>query len=167
MPLLCCCSTAAYVSPNCAVSSVSDIVMGERKGLLKVVGKGANHREVPLNSTARFVLASYLEKYKPDRWLFFSARNRDNKLEPRNVQKLCEKYSKILRHPCNAPYLAAHLLYELDKSRGANRQDRIACRPLQLEHYGQIYSAIFQGSGGERREDILELRCPIISKPGG
>lgn len=82
------------VAELCSLS-VSDIVMGERKGLLKVVGKGAKYREVPLNSTARFVLASYLGKYKPDRWLFFSARNRDNKLEPRNVQKLCEKYSKI------------------------------------------------------------------------
>ena len=86
--------TGLRVDELCSLQ-IGDILLSERKGLLKVMGKGTKYREVPLNSTARSVLSTYLASCKPETWLYYSKRNSKNKLEPRNVQAFCTKYSRI------------------------------------------------------------------------
>lgn len=86
--------TGIRVDELCSLQ-IGDILLSERKGLLKVMGKGTKYREMPLNSTARSALSTYLASYKPETWLYYSMRNRKNKLEPRNVQAFCTKYSRI------------------------------------------------------------------------
>ncbi|RJX20622.1 MAG: integrase [Ammonifex sp.] len=46
------------------------VVIRERSGFVKVWGKGSKYREVPLNATARRMIAEWLEQHPGGEWLF-------------------------------------------------------------------------------------------------
>ena len=98
---------------------LQDVQIGERKGNIRVIGKGNKVREVALNQAARDALHSYLRERKPsdDDHLFLSQRG--TPLATRTIQHMvgkalkragCEGYTvHTLRH------LFATNLYDLHK----------------------------------------------------
>jgi integrase/recombinase XerC len=76
---------------------VRDVALSERKGQLRVVGKGAKERTIPLNQTVRSALAAYLavRRERPDASdesaLFLGQRGPLNR---QAVEKLVQKYAQ-------------------------------------------------------------------------
>lgn len=86
----------------------SEIVINERKGVLKVLqGKGGKRREVPLNYDARQVLLDlgYKQNAGKKDWIFVGQRG---KLTPRGVQTLFRKYAEPVKLKKLSPHSLRH-----------------------------------------------------------
>lgn len=70
----------------------SDIELSERKGSLRVVGKGNKQRTIPLNNETRRAINNYLNERSSndDKALFLS--NRGERISVRSVQHLVNKF---------------------------------------------------------------------------
>lgn len=77
-----------------------DISMSERKGSLRVIGKGNKERTIPLNYETRRALTLYLnERTDNNKALFIS--NQKRRISKRSVQRIIEKFgyhAHQLRH---------------------------------------------------------------------
>lgn len=75
-----------------------DVTLQERSGLLKVWGKGQKYREVPLNATARKVLAEYqiwlVNQGKALKGQVFVSQRTGQSLTPRGVRFMLDKYAR-------------------------------------------------------------------------
>lgn len=69
----------------------NDIQKSERKGNVRVIGKGNQERHIPLNAEVRRALTIYLEKRKDDHAALFLS-NRKRRISVRSVQTILEKY---------------------------------------------------------------------------
>jgi integrase/recombinase XerC/integrase/recombinase XerD len=94
--------TGLRVQEICNVK-VSDITMGDRKGIVKVLGKWNRYREVPLNADVRKILARYLGDYA-DEYLFTNRQGQQ--MTTRAAQLIIEKYRKLTQ----IEHLTAHSL---------------------------------------------------------
>ena len=68
-----------------------DVDISERKGSLRVVGKGNKERCIPLNAEVRRAIVKYLEERSDSRPALFIS-NRDERISVRSVQFLLGKY---------------------------------------------------------------------------
>lgn len=85
-----------------------DIVLRKRSGIVRVYGKRNKYREVPLNTTARAVLAPYLATLSdPDAPLFPSART-GAPLTTRGLGYMITKYADLARVPDLSPHDLRH-----------------------------------------------------------
>jgi integrase/recombinase XerC len=89
--------TGLRVGEACALTW-EDVTLQERNGILKVWGKGQKYREVPLNATARQVLAEYQmwlvgQDLKLTGPVFVSQRTRES-LTPRGLRFMLDKYAR-------------------------------------------------------------------------
>ncbi len=92
------------VSEVCALET-SDIVIRERSGQIIVrSGKGNKQRTVPLNSTLRKILSSYLKEKR--KHLFMSKSG--GSLTPRGVQHMVDKYAYIAKLDNVTPHVLRH-----------------------------------------------------------
>lgn len=88
-----------------------DVTLSHRKGSLRVVGKGAKERTIPLNQTVRDALSAYLlvRRERPDssqyRELFLGQRG---SLNPRAVEKLVRKYAHRAGLEAFSPHSLRH-----------------------------------------------------------
>ena len=100
-------NTGLRVSELCSLRW-SEIVINERKGVLKVLqGKGGKRREVPLNYDARQVLLDlgYKQNAGKKDWIFVGQRG---KLTPRGVQTLFRKYAEPVKLKKLSPHSLRH-----------------------------------------------------------
>jgi len=90
---------------------VRDVALSERKGSLRVLGKGAKERTIPLNQTVRSALAAYLQvrqeradaaQYEE---LFLGQRGPLNR---QAVEKLIEKYAQRAGLEAFSPHSLRH-----------------------------------------------------------
>jgi site-specific recombinase XerD len=90
---------------------VRDVTLSERKGSLRVLGKGAKERTIPLNQTVRGALAAYLmvRQERPDaaRYgeLFLGQRGPLNR---QAVEKLIQKYARRAGLEAFSPHSLRH-----------------------------------------------------------
>lgn len=88
-----------------------DVTLSERKGSLRVLGKGAKERTIPLNQTVRSSLTAYLaaRRERPDAAhyseLFLGQRGPLNRQE---VEKLIEKYAQRAGLEAFSPHSLRH-----------------------------------------------------------
>lgn len=81
---------------------IDDVEFGERKGKLKVLGKGRKYREIPLNSDMRKILSQYLEKRKHIDCDFLFTTSTGKPLQPNSIYRLVKRYAEragIELHP--------------------------------------------------------------------
>lgn len=100
-------NTGLRVSELCSLRW-SEIVINERKGVLKVLqGKGGKRREIPLNYDARQVLLDlgYKQNAGKKDWIFVGQRG---KLTPRGVQTLFRKYADPVKLKTLSPHSLRH-----------------------------------------------------------
>lgn len=69
------------------------VELAGRKGTLTIVGKGNKYRQVPLNATARSVLAKYLTKLGTEKVYLFPSEKTGNALTERALGHLIKKYA--------------------------------------------------------------------------
>ena len=69
----------------------SDTTISERKGSIRVIGKGKKEREIPLNAEARRAITKYLEERSDSHPALFIS-NRGERLSVRSVQFLLGKH---------------------------------------------------------------------------
>ncbi len=95
----------------------SNITLGKRSGHLSIYGKRNKYREVPLNGTARFVLADYLPTLPADgKWLFTSnkqetlpdATRQPAPLTERGLGYLVAKYARLAKVVDLSPHDLRH-----------------------------------------------------------
>jgi site-specific recombinase XerD len=87
---------------------LSDILhLGERSGQIIVRGKGNKTRKVRLNSTACRILREYFAVHTPKGEYVFDSQ-RSDKMTPRAVQHMVEKYAKITGIPDLTPHVLRH-----------------------------------------------------------
>ncbi|MDO7786997.1 tyrosine-type recombinase/integrase [Desulforamulus aquiferis] len=84
---------------------LQDVIIGERKGLAKVLGKHNRYREVPLNKDIREILSLYLQQRKCDSEYLFP-NNREGQMTTRNVQHIIAEYRRLT----GIDHLTAHAL---------------------------------------------------------
>ncbi len=90
---------------------VRDVALSERKGSLRVFGKGAKERSIPLNRTARAALEMYLQQralrhdatHHPE--LFLGQRG---PLQPQAVEKIIAKYAQRAKLEAFSPHSLRH-----------------------------------------------------------
>lgn len=97
--------TGLRVQELCDLRKSDILRLGERSGEILVRGKGGKTRKVPLNSTACRILREYFAVHEPKGDYVFDSQ-RSDKLTPRAVQHMIEKYADLL----NMPHLTAHTL---------------------------------------------------------
>jgi integrase/recombinase XerC len=85
-------NTGTRVSEVCKLK-VEDIEISERKGILRVIGKGNKLREIPINSETRKYLRDYLEVKPNSAYLFVSQRG--GKMDRSTVFRVIKKYSDL------------------------------------------------------------------------
>lgn len=89
--------TGLRVGEICALTW-EDVTLQERSGLLKVWGKGQKYREVPLNVTARRVLAEYqnwlVQQDKDLKGYVFISQRTGQCLTPRGLRFMLDKYAR-------------------------------------------------------------------------
>lgn len=81
---------------------INDVEIGERKGKIKVLGKGRKYREVPLNSETRKIIAQYLEKRKHIDCDFLLTTSTGKPLQANSIYRLIKRYAEragIELHP--------------------------------------------------------------------
>jgi len=108
------CGTGLRVSELVSLT-VQDLRISDRKGSVIVRnGKGGKYREVPLKSEIRVLIKAYLDKAKPDHYIFQGQRG---PLKSIAINNIIEKYSKkagvicnphALRHTFAYSFLKAH-----------------------------------------------------------
>lgn len=67
--------------------------LGKRNGTLRILGKRKKTREVPLNTTARFILNQYLETLPPECQYLFPSEKTHRALTGRALGHLVTKYA--------------------------------------------------------------------------
>ncbi|KAA0805628.1 integrase [Bacillus sp. JAS102] len=70
---------------------INDISLTDRKGTVKIIGKGNKERTIPLNVETRRALTKYLEERNGNSPALFLS-NRDERISVRSVQHLINKY---------------------------------------------------------------------------
>lgn len=85
--------TGLRVSEVCDLKPEA-ILLGKRSGQLQVWGKRRKYREVPLNATARQVLAEYLSTLPDVQPYLFLSQRTGSWLTPRAIGFLVTKYTK-------------------------------------------------------------------------
>ena len=70
-----------------------DIEISERKGILRVIGKGSKPREIPINSETRKYLWDYLEVKPNSPYLFVSQRGRN--MSRSTIFRTVKKYANL------------------------------------------------------------------------
>ncbi len=99
--------TGVRVSELCNLE-IEDIVLKERSGSLTVrSGKGNKWREVPLNSTVRRALSTWLAERGPGPGRLFTGR-KGGKITERNVEYLITKYAYEARLEKVTPHTLRH-----------------------------------------------------------
>lgn len=83
-------NTGVRVSELVSINRI-DLDLSERKGNLKVVGKGDKERTIPLNVEARRAIHKYLEE-RTDQYSALFLSNRGKRISVRTVQNLIHKY---------------------------------------------------------------------------
>ena len=72
---------------------VEDVSISERKGSLRVIGKGNKPREIPINSETRRYIREYLDVKPNSPYLFVSQRG--TKMDRSTVFRVVKKYAEI------------------------------------------------------------------------
>lgn len=70
---------------------INDMSLTDRKGAVKIIGKGNKERTIPLNVETRRVLTKYLEERNGNSPALFLS-NRGERISVRSVQHLINKY---------------------------------------------------------------------------
>jgi integrase/recombinase XerC len=85
-----------------------DVDLSEHKGELRFWGKGAKHRAIPLNGTARRAIVEYLKVHpaSADEHLFLSSRGRRPTIKA--VQDLVAKYGRLAGIEDVSPHALRH-----------------------------------------------------------
>jgi site-specific recombinase XerD len=90
--------------------TLADVEISEGAGMMTVrSGRGAKHREVPLNLDARWALRAYLEEERPevdDQHLFIGQRR--NGLTDAAVQNVVKKYADLAHLEGVSPHVLRH-----------------------------------------------------------
>jgi integrase/recombinase XerD len=71
------------------------VKLGKRSGFLEVIGKRNKYREVPLNATARKVLAEYLPTLSSDTVFLFPSGKTKQALSERALGYIIKKYARL------------------------------------------------------------------------
>lgn len=88
--------------------NIEDLVIGERSGLVRVLGKGDKERIVPLNNDARKALKEYIGE-RASGPLFLSERGRGTKrLTAGGIYQLIDKYAYQAKLPHLHPHILRH-----------------------------------------------------------
>ncbi len=74
-----------------------DMTLGKRSGVVRVTGKRNKYREVPLNATARAVLAEYLPTLTDRGTILFPSGKTGGALTPRALGHLVTRYARQAR----------------------------------------------------------------------
>lgn len=80
---------------------IDDIEISDRKGELRIIGKGNKERFVPIDPKARVFIKQYLESRKDDCEALFVTERAPKRLAVRDVQRVLQKYDihpHLLRH---------------------------------------------------------------------
>lgn len=85
-----------------------NVKRGKRSGVLHVIGKRNKYREVPLNATARAVLAEYLPTLPPDAAYLFPSGKTGEALTERALGHLVKKYATAARLTDVSPHDLRH-----------------------------------------------------------
>ena len=72
---------------------VEDVSISERKGSLRVIGKGNKPREIPINSETRRYIREYLDVKPNSPYLFVSQRS--TKMDRSTIFRVVKKYAEI------------------------------------------------------------------------
>lgn len=101
---------------------LEDIEISERKGKVKIWGKGRNYREVPLNSDARKYLSEYINKrpYSPTDYLFVTSTGKP--LTRNTAYKIILKYAKLAGIDLH-PHMLRHFFAQTLIDKGLNIYD--------------------------------------------
>lgn len=101
---------------------LEDIEISERKGKVKIWGKGRSYREVPLNSDARKYLSEYLKKrpYSSTDYVFVTSTGK--RLTRNSAYKIIQKYAK-LAGLCLHPHMLRHFFAQTLIDKGLNIYD--------------------------------------------
>jgi len=83
---------------------VTDVIINPRGGHVKVMGKGNKYRDVPLNATARKILARWLET-QPEEYLFPGQKGR---LTNRAVRDIIYKHAYVSKLEDVSPHTLRH-----------------------------------------------------------
>ncbi len=85
-----------------------DVTVGKRSGILRVYGKRNKYREVPLNATARAVLAPHLAAISDTDAPVFPSHKTGEPLTARGLGYLIAKYAALARIPDLSPHDLRH-----------------------------------------------------------
>ena len=131
-----------------------DVTLAERKGSLRVLGKGAKERTIPLNRTVRAALSAYLDarRQRPDaaryEAVFLGQRG---PLTPHAVEKLVRKYARRARLDAFSPHSLRH---SFAKSLLDAGEDLVTVRTL-LGHERLDTTARYTHPGARDLEDAV------------
>lgn len=131
-----------------------DVTLAERKGSLRVLGKGAKERTIPLNRTVRAALSAYLDarRQRPDaaryEEVFLGQRG---PLTPHAVEKLVRKYARRARLDAFSPHSLRH---SFAKSLLDAGEDLVTVRTL-LGHERLDTTARYTHPGARDLEDAV------------
>lgn len=131
-----------------------DVTLAERKGSLRVLGKGAKERTIPLNRTVRAALSTYLDarRKRPDadryEEVFLGQRG---PLTPHAVEKLIRKYARRARLDAFSPHSLRH---SFAKSLLDAGEDLVTVRTL-LGHERLDTTARYTHPGARDLEDAV------------
>lgn len=82
----------------------ADISIGERSGIVRVVGKRNNYREIPLNAIARRALEEYMRTISKDVAYLFPSEKTGNALTERGLGYLVKRYASTCQAGrCESP----------------------------------------------------------------
>ena len=116
------------VSEACSLR-LEDVVIRERSGHVVVrSGKGGKYREVPLNATARCVLAGYLAAHPGGEWLFpggKGSRLLESPMTARAVEKALVRFSRLAGIEPASPHRLRHTFCKMLVDAGESL-DRVA-----------------------------------------
>jgi len=88
-------NTGIRVSELCNLT-MNDVEITERKGIIRVMGKGRKYREVPLNSEVRKYLKEYLDvrPYNTSEYVFISQKT-GTKMTRTAIYEMLKKYGEL------------------------------------------------------------------------
>jgi integrase/recombinase XerD len=84
------------------------VTLGKRSGLLDIMGKRNQYREVPLNATVHKVLEEYLPTLPPAVVFLFPSSKTREALSERALGSIVKKYARIAKLPDFSPHDLRH-----------------------------------------------------------
>lgn len=105
-------NTGIRVSELCNIQ-LQDIQITERKGILKVTGKGNKQREIPLNKDAREAITNYLEIRKAKNDDYYLLQGQRGAMTRKAIDIILKQYGSRLNIDISAHKLRHTLAYKL------------------------------------------------------